>query len=122
MSDAKSDDFDEDQLVSPIADDAMDELVSPIREEAVVEDVDEAPDPEAVEKPESFRDTIKTVFYAILIALCVRTVAYEPFNIPSGSMIPTLLIGDYLFPAARLAADSRPYLRVRARTRRCGGV
>jgi signal peptidase I len=97
MSDAKSDDSDEDQLVSPIADDAMDELVSPIREEAVVEDVDEAPDPEAVEKPESFRDTIKTVFYAILIALCVRTVAYEPFNIPSGSMIPTLLIGDYLF-------------------------
>ena len=42
-------------------------------------------------------DTIKTVVYAILIALVVRTVAYEPFNIPSGSMIPTLLVGDYLF-------------------------
>jgi signal peptidase I len=42
-------------------------------------------------------DTIKTVVYAILIALAVRTVAYEPFNIPSGSMIPTLLVGDYLF-------------------------
>jgi signal peptidase I len=42
-------------------------------------------------------DTIKTVVYAILIALVVRTVAYEPFNIPSGSMVPTLLIGDYLF-------------------------
>jgi signal peptidase I len=33
----------------------------------------------------------------VLIALAVRTVAYEPFNIPSGSMVPTLLIGDYLF-------------------------
>ncbi|MBF0093261.1 MAG: signal peptidase I [Alphaproteobacteria bacterium] len=42
-------------------------------------------------------DTIKTVFYAVLIALLVRTIAFEPFNIPSGSMIPTLLIGDYLF-------------------------
>jgi len=42
-------------------------------------------------------DTIKTVVYAVLIALFIRTVAYEPFNIPSGSMIPTLLVGDYLF-------------------------
>lgn len=42
-------------------------------------------------------ETIRTVIYAILIALVVRTVAYEPFNIPSGSMIPTLLVGDYLF-------------------------
>src|ERR1700747_3592387 len=42
-------------------------------------------------------DTVKTVVYAILIALVVRTVAYEPFNIPSGSMVPTLLVGDYLF-------------------------
>lgn len=42
-------------------------------------------------------DTIKTVIYAVLIALIIRTVAYEPFNIPSGSMIPNLLVGDYLF-------------------------
>jgi signal peptidase I len=45
----------------------------------------------------SLVDTIKTIVYAVLIALVVRTVAYEPFNIPSGSMIPTLLVGDYLF-------------------------
>jgi len=44
-----------------------------------------------------FLETLKTIVYAVLIALVVRTVAYEPFNIPSGSMIPTLLIGDYLF-------------------------
>jgi signal peptidase I len=42
-------------------------------------------------------DTVRTVIYAVLIAIFVRTVAYEPFNIPSGSMIPTLLVGDYLF-------------------------
>ncbi len=42
-------------------------------------------------------DTVKTIVYAVLIALVVRTVAYEPFNIPSGSMVPTLLVGDYLF-------------------------
>ncbi|WP_114391514.1 signal peptidase I [Oleisolibacter albus] len=42
-------------------------------------------------------ETIKTVVYAILIAFGIRTIAFEPFNIPSGSMIPTLLVGDYLF-------------------------
>ena len=48
-------------------------------------------------KSSSLKDTIKTVVYAVLIALVVRTVGFEPFNIPSGSMIPTLLVGDYLF-------------------------
>jgi signal peptidase I len=42
-------------------------------------------------------ETVKTLVYALLIALAVRTVAFEPFNIPSGSMIPTLLVGDFLF-------------------------
>jgi len=48
-------------------------------------------------KSGGFVETVKTVLIAIFIALIVRTVAYEPFNIPSGSMLPTLLIGDYLF-------------------------
>jgi signal peptidase I len=42
-------------------------------------------------------ETIKTIVYAMLIAVGIRTVAFEPFNIPSGSMVPTLLVGDYLF-------------------------
>ena len=42
-------------------------------------------------------DLAKTVFWAVLIATVARTFAIEPFNIPSGSMVPTLLVGDYLF-------------------------
>lgn len=44
-----------------------------------------------------FWETTKTVVYAVLIALFIRTVFAEPFSIPSGSMVPTLLVGDYLF-------------------------
>ena len=42
-------------------------------------------------------ETIKTILIAGLIALTFRSLVAEPFNIPSGSMIPTLLVGDYLF-------------------------
>lgn len=42
-------------------------------------------------------ETIKVVVQALLIALVVRTLLFQPFNIPSGSLIPTLLVGDYLF-------------------------
>jgi signal peptidase I len=42
-------------------------------------------------------DTVKVILQALLIALVFRTFLYHPFNIPSGSMMPTLLVGDYLF-------------------------
>jgi signal peptidase I len=42
-------------------------------------------------------ETVKVVIQALLLALVVRTFLFQPFTIPSGSMIPTLLIGDYLF-------------------------
>ena len=46
---------------------------------------------------DGFFETVKTIAFAGLIAIGVRSLAFEPFNIPSGSMIPTLLVGDYLF-------------------------
>ena len=42
-------------------------------------------------------ETIKTIFFAGVIALTFRSLVAEPFNIPSGSMTPTLMVGDYLF-------------------------
>ena len=50
-----------------------------------------------MEKEESLADTVKTVFYAVVIAILIRTFLFEPFKIPSGSMYPTLYVGDYLF-------------------------
>ncbi len=48
-------------------------------------------------KKESVFDTIKTIIYAVLIAMLIRSLYFEPFRIPSGSMYPTLEVGDYLF-------------------------
>lgn len=52
---------------------------------------------EADSKSNTIGETVRTVVYAVVFAMVVRTFIYEPFNIPSGSMMPTLLVGDYLF-------------------------
>ena len=44
-----------------------------------------------------FLDNIKTLFYALIIALVIRSLFIQPFYIPSSSMEPTLLVGDRLF-------------------------
>lgn len=48
-------------------------------------------------KGNEFSEIIQTAFIAIILALIIRSFLFEPFNIPSGSMKPTLLEGDYLF-------------------------
>jgi signal peptidase I len=63
-------------------------------------------------REESFGELVRTVVYALLIALVIRTLAFEPFNIPSGSMTPTLLTGDYVFVSKfsyGYSAHSLPY-------------
>ena len=84
-------------------------------------------------------ETVKIIIQALLLALVVRTFLFQPFNIPSGSMKDTLLIGDYLFvskfaygysrfslpfspplfdgPPFRPAADARRHRRVQAAER-----
>jgi signal peptidase I len=42
-------------------------------------------------------ETVRVIVHALIIALVIRTFLFQPFNIPSGSMKATLLIGDYLF-------------------------
>src|SRR4029079_4261201 len=51
----------------------------------------------AKQKEGGIAETIRVIFHALIIALVIRTFLFQPFNIPSGSMKATLLVGDYLF-------------------------
>jgi signal peptidase I len=49
------------------------------------------------EQSDSWWDLVRILIYALLIALVERTFFFQPYNIPSGSMEETLLVGDYVF-------------------------
>ncbi|MCP4185686.1 MAG: signal peptidase I [Hyphomicrobiales bacterium] len=65
------------------------------------------------EKENSTWEFVKVILQALLLALVVRTLVFQPFSIPSGSMMPNLLVGDYLFVSkfsygySRYSIDSR---------------
>ena len=79
---------------------------------------------EATRAPkDDWLEIVKTITFALLIALALHTLLFQPFTIPSGSMEPNLYEGDYLvvskwnygysrfsFPLSDLA-DPRPHLR-----------
>lgn len=48
------------------------------------------------EKKAGVRDTVSTVLWALGIAFILRTFIFQPFHIPTGSMVPGLLPGDYI--------------------------
>ncbi len=61
---------------------------------------------------EELGEFFRTAIIAVVLALLIRSFLYEPFNIPSGSMKPTLEIGDYLFvnkPAYGYSRYSFPF-------------
>ena len=61
-------------------------------------------------------ETLRVIVHALIIALVIRTFLFQPFNIPSGSMKETLLVGDYLFVSKFPTATA--IIRCRSR-RRC---
>ena len=50
-----------------------------------------------MEKKNNFFSNLKSIGIAVFIALLIRSFLAEPFNIPSGSMKPNLLVGDFIF-------------------------
>jgi signal peptidase I len=76
----------------PEMNDAPDQTAEP----KLADEQEPAPEAQAPQG-ESWVETAKTLAYALLIAVVIRTFLFQPFNIPSGSMEATLLVGDYLF-------------------------
>ncbi len=56
---------------------------------------------------EGWGETVRTIFWALVIAAVLRTVFYQPFTIPSESMRPQLLVGDYLIASKYAYGYSR---------------
>lgn len=71
-------------------------------------------------------DQLKTLLLAVLIALFLRIVVFQPFSIPSGSMIPGLQVGDFLVVSKFSYGYSRaslvyPFTRLPVKGRFAGG-
>ncbi len=72
----------------------------------------------AEEKPKGVVGTIRSVGPAVAVALVIRAFLFEPFSIPSGSMLPTLQIGDYVIVTKFAYGVRVPFTNVMAWQRR----
>ncbi len=80
--------------------------------EEQLQKTEEKPHEPPMSAKEELSEFFRTALIAVVLALLIRTFMYEPFNIPSGSMKPTLEIGDYLFvhkPAYGYSKHSFPF-------------
>ncbi|MAI79373.1 MAG: signal peptidase I [Deltaproteobacteria bacterium] len=73
----------------------------------------EGSDPQKVGRGRAIWDQVSTLLIAIVIALTIRAFVIEPFRIPSGSMLPTLLIGDHLFVNKFIYGPRIPFTEIR---------
>ena len=53
--------------------------------------------PGAKRREGGITETLRVITHALIITLVIRTFLFQPYNIPSGSMKETLLVGDYRF-------------------------
>lgn len=60
-----------------------------------------------------FREYTEAIFIAVIIALILRAFVIEAFKIPSGSMIPTLKIGDHIFVNKFIYGLRIPFTKIR---------
>src|SRR5688500_10430002 len=59
--------------------------------------IESSSEPAAQKKLHPWDETLRTIIIALALALLFRSLAFEPFHIPSGSMKSTLLVKDYIF-------------------------
>ena len=55
------------------------------------------------------RQNVEALVFAVALALLIRTFVFQPFKIPSGSMIPTLLVGDHLLVSKFIFGTKIPF-------------
>ncbi len=90
----------------------MSEDIQKMDSDKELESEEEKPRDPPLSAKEELSEFFRTALIAVFLALLIRTFLYEPFNIPSGSMKPTLEVGDYLFvhkPAYGYSRHSFPF-------------